>query len=243
VTRVTTLRKLRILKTIPVQPTEGHFVNNREMIEAFKDPNTEVVYRGLTNCDVKAVSDEQTRRSVASLHVKMVLDAQTEGFDAVAMGCLLEPGVEEAKRKCKIPIVGALEASLHMASMLGSRFSIIMGGSDIVRGDFKNGTDNILVKLIDNYGMISRVASIRGIGLQVLDFFPEYKNLGKLKELMLRESRRAIESDNANVIIMYGGITVLRYLQERLPVPVLNQKQAQIMMAEALARSQLPRNN
>jgi allantoin racemase len=234
------MRRLRILKTTPAIMTEGHIINNKEMIDHFKSPLTEVVYRGLPNCGVRVVNDERSREIVAPLHVKMVLDAEKEGFDAIAMGCLLEPGVKEAKEKCKIPIIGALEASLHFASMLGSRFSFVVGGSDkVVKEEIpRGGRSNILVDLIRSYGLVSRLASIRGIGLETLDFFPEYKNLDKLKELMLRESRKAIEEDEANVIVMYGGITVLGYLQKNLPVPIINQKQAQIMMAEALANSQ-----
>ena len=234
------MRKLRILKTTPAIMTEGHIINNKEMIDHFKSSLTEVVYRGLPNCGVRAVNDERSREIVAPLHVEMALDAEKEGFDAIAMGCLLEPGVREAKEKCKIPIVGALEASVHFAAMLGNRFSFVVGGHDrVLRDDMsKGGRTHILIDLIRSYGLISRLASIRGIGLETLDFFPEYKNLDKLKELMMRESQKAIKEDGADVIVMYGGITVLGYLQRNLSVPVINQKQAQIMMAEALARSQ-----
>jgi Asp/Glu/hydantoin racemase len=232
---------LRILKTIPVDATEGHLINNKEMMDQFKDPNTEIVYRGLRGCKVKAVCDEQTREAVSSLHLRMVLEAEKEGFDAIAMGCLLEPGVREAKQRSGIPVVGALEASLHLASMLGKNISFVLSGSDKILGEdiSRTGNDNILLRLIDGYNFKSRLASIRGIGLEVLDFFPEYKNLEKLKCLMLAECRQAVENDKADVIVMYGGITVLRYLQKALRVPVINQKQAQIMMAEVLAKSKL----
>lgn len=235
------LRKIRILKTIPVVATEGHFKNNREMTEQIKGPHTEVVYRDLPECGVKAVYDDRTRKLVTPFHIRQVLAAEKEGFDAIAMGCLLEPGVKEAKEKCKIPVVGSLEASVYLAAMLGNKFSFIISGSDKIVGEEipKSSESHILIKLVRSYGLLSRLASIRGIGLEVLDFKPEDKNLEKLKELMLNESRRAIDEDGANVIISYDGIKVLRYLQQRLPVPVISPRQAQIMLAEVLVNSQL----
>jgi len=224
------LKKIRILKTIPVAATEGHFLNNKRMIDQFKGPYTEVVYRDLPKCGVKAIYNERTRGLAAPFHVKQVLEAEKEGFDVIAMGCLLEPGVKEAKEKCKIPIVGGLEAPLYLAAMLGSTFSFI--------GPFEE-EQKILRELIKSYGIFSRLASIRGIGLEVLDFKPEDKKLEELKELMLKESRRAISEDGANVIISYNGIKVLSYLQQNLPVPVISPRQAQIMLAEVLVNSQL----
>lgn len=224
------LKRIRILKTIPVVATEGHFLNNKRMIDQFKGPYTEVVYRDLPECNVRAIYNKRTRMLAAPFHVKQVLEAEKEGFDAITMGCLLEPGVKEAKEKCKIPIVGGLEAPLYFAAMLGNTFSFI--------GPFEE-EQKILRELIKSHGLLSRLASIRSIGLKVLDFKPEDKKLEELKELMLNESRRAISEDGANVIISYDGIKVLRYLQHNLPVPVISPRQTQIMLAEVLVNSQL----
>lgn len=57
--------------------------------------------------------------------VDNVLQAEREGYDAVAIGCFQEPGLHIAKSLVDIPAVGLAEASMPIASMLGRRFSFV----------------------------------------------------------------------------------------------------------------------
>ena len=53
---------------------------------------------------------------------KMV-QATGEGYDGAAIGCFLDPALQEAREITGIPIFGLAETSMHMACMLGRKFS------------------------------------------------------------------------------------------------------------------------
>ena len=52
-----------------------------------------------------------------------LIQADQEGFDGVAIGCFLDPALQEARELTNIPIFGLGETSIHMACMLGNTFS------------------------------------------------------------------------------------------------------------------------
>lgn len=53
-------------------------------------------------------------------------DAQEEGFDAAVIGCCDDPGLLDARRSLRMPVVGPLEAGLHLASVLHSRVALLV---------------------------------------------------------------------------------------------------------------------
>jgi len=57
--------------------------------------------------------------------VEKALNAQKEGFDAIAINCFMNPTLEGLRELLDIPVVGAGEAAIHLTSMLGDNFSII----------------------------------------------------------------------------------------------------------------------
>jgi allantoin racemase len=58
---------------------------------------------------------------VAPLVVAKTKYAESQGYDAVVVNCMLDPGVAEAKRAVKIPVVGTNEATRALASIVGKR--------------------------------------------------------------------------------------------------------------------------
>ena len=59
--------------------------------------------------------------NVAPLVVSKTEWAESQGYDAVVVNCMLDPGVPEAKRAVDIPVVGLREATLAVASLIGKR--------------------------------------------------------------------------------------------------------------------------
>lgn len=57
--------------------------------------------------------------------LQLVQKAEKDGCDAVIIACFSDPGLEAAKELVKISVVGIGEASLHAASMMGARFTVI----------------------------------------------------------------------------------------------------------------------
>ncbi len=47
--------------------------------------------------------------------------AEAEGYDAMVVSCMLDPGVREAQRKVRMPVIGLGAANLAVAGLVGER--------------------------------------------------------------------------------------------------------------------------
>ncbi len=52
-----------------------------------------------------------------------IIQAEEQGYDAVAIGCFLDPAMQEAREVVKIPVFGLGETTMMMACMYGQKFS------------------------------------------------------------------------------------------------------------------------
>lgn len=64
-------------------------------------------------------------KEVAPMVVAKSKWAESQGYDAVVVNCMLDPGVAQAKRAVQIPVVGIREASRAVASLVGRYPGII----------------------------------------------------------------------------------------------------------------------
>ena len=113
---------------------------------------------------------------------------------------------------------------MHLASVLGSRFSVIVGRDKWIPQMREN---------VYKYGFGEKLASFRSLGLGVLDFHrDEELTLKKMKE----EIRKAIEEDRAEVIILGCSMQFgfYRELQKEFEVPVIDSMIAGLKQAEYL---------
>ncbi len=159
------------------------------------------------------------------------LDAEAEGYDAVCIDTMSDSGLHPLRSRLKIPVVAPAVASMHLACMLGHKFSIITMWDKWI---------HLYKKHLDEYKLWDRCASLRHIG--------EIPNLEELltgKEETFKkleaESWKAIKEDGADVIIL-GSTTMhqsQKYLAERLPVPVLNPGLIAYKIAEMLLELKL----
>ena len=97
----------------------------KELLEPIKNSNVEITEVDLPKSPVKEISSSVHVGIVAMLQVEAGIRADEQGFDAVVLGCLDEPGVTEAKEVLRIPVVGEAESSMHYASLVGRKFSFV----------------------------------------------------------------------------------------------------------------------
>ena len=143
------------------------------------------------------------------------LKAQEEGYDAVCIDTVSDSGMYALRSKLDIPVLGPGQAAFHVACMLGHKFSIITMWDEWF---------HLYTKVLSQYKLESRCASMRSI-----DTRPDLAELLAGKEEVIcekleAEARKAIEQDNADVIVL-GSTTMHQshaYLQAVLPVPVIN---------------------
>ena len=166
--------------------------------------------------------------------VAKVREAEEGGMDAVIINCFGDPGLDAAREVVSIPVVGPCETSMHVAAMLGHKFSVI----------------TVLERLIpelelhaQKYGVGWKLASARSVDLPVLDL---EKGREHFVDLMVERAAEAIEEDGAHVIVL--GCTGLAGLDAQVRsglskvgyvVPVIDPASIALKMAEALVDAKL----
>src|SRR5580704_444776 len=154
--------------------------------------------------------------------------AERQGYDAVVPLGMLDLGVDGGRSAVDIPVVGPLQATLHIAAQVGENFGIVCyHPSAIPRHRAQTKA----------YGMESFIAGRRASGFYV-QHIADNKN--KMVESFLAAARALIEEDGADVIIPQG-ITQCPvqmkpdWLSRQLGVPVVEGIGAPIKLAAMLA--------
>lgn len=96
----------------------------RKRFEGYVRPDTEV---DIVFLDYGPASIESRYDDVmaAPFVVKKAEWAEKNGYDAVAVSCMMDPGVKAAKEALEIPVVGPREAARQIAPILGDKFATI----------------------------------------------------------------------------------------------------------------------
>ncbi len=158
-----------------------------------------------------------------------IVQAEVEGVAAVIVDCMGDPGVLAARELVRIPVVGPAEASMHLAAMLGHRFSVLtVLDSRIPR----------MEEQVARYGLLDRLASVRAFNIPVLDL---EKDAERTLQAVVAAGEQAVRQDNAHVIV--PGCTGLAGWAPRIQaamaargceVPVLDPPSVAIKTAETL---------
>jgi allantoin racemase len=103
----------------------------RRELERIKRPDTEltVVNPEHGPVSIESVYDEALATPPT---LELVRQANGEGYDAIVLACFSDPGLDAAKEISDIPVVGIEEATMHIAAMLGHRFSVTTSGPNRV---------------------------------------------------------------------------------------------------------------
>jgi allantoin racemase len=147
-----------------------------------------------------------------------------DDYDAFILACYSDPGLYACREITEKPVLGIAESSMHLASMLGHKFTIVS-----VLPRVKPLLEN-LVRLV---GLESKCASIRCTDLTVLEIEADPERA--VRELTA-EAKKAVAEDGAEVICLgCAGMGPLdKRIQEAVGVPVLDGTVSAVKMAEAL---------
>ncbi len=163
--------------------------------------------------------------------VGRVIEAESEGIDAVIIDCIGDTALDAAREVVSIPVLGPGEISLHMAAMMGHKFSFL-AVLDSIRP--------MIEKRAKIYGVLDKMVSVRAINLPVLSLTDNHDDL--LRRLT-EASIKAIAEDHADVLILgcASFVTVGDELGQNLrdagyPVPVISPVKAAIWTAFSLVQ-------
>jgi len=157
--------------------------------------------------------------------LELVRKANEKGYNAIVIACFSDTALDAAREISDIPVIGIEEATIHMAAMLGHKFSITT--------NFRNrvSTREIHTRL---RGVDSAYASTLVLNMSMLEFDA---NPDKAKARILELARKAVEEDGTEVIIL-GCAGLAGYaedIERELGVVVLDPTAVAFKIAEAIA--------
>ena len=196
----------------------------RRQLEKIKRPDTEltVVNPEHGPVSIESVYDE-TLAGPPTL--ELVRRANEEGYDVIVLACFSDPALDAAKEVSTIPVIGIEEATLHVAAMLGHKFSITTAFSNRVP------TRELHARL---RSVESAYASTLVMNMSVLDMDA---NPEEAKSRIQELARKAVEEDGAEVIIL-GCAGLAGYAEDverELGAVVLDPTSVAFKIAEAIA--------
>jgi allantoin racemase len=191
---------MRIRVIAPI--TNSEFLSETPHIYAeYARPETRISAVGLDTGPASVESFYEDALAAPQV-IARALEAERDGVDAVIIDCMNDPGLEAAREAVSIPVVGAAQASMLMASILSHKFSVI---STAARDVYP------VELLVRRYGLKDKYASTRWVDIPVLDLGEDE---GQLLAALTKESAAAILQDSAHAVVF--GCTGMKGLAGRL---------------------------
>lgn len=175
-------------------------------------------------------SEYETAMSVPAT-IARAIEAEREGADAIVIDCMGDPGLRAIREVVTIPVLGPAETSMHIAAMLGHRFSVVTVMRRL-RAQFENEAAV--------YGLSTKMASVRHVDIPVLQLEDD---LPDTQARLVEQAVLAVEQDGAEAIIfgctgLMGCASAVRagLLAQGIDVPVIDPIPTSVSIAAALSR-------
>ncbi len=197
---------------------------DEEYLKKFLDRNSQVKVVSLK----KGPSSVETfvSKAIVCEEILKTIDENKGNYDAIILNCFGDPCIEAAREIAAVPVLGPGETSMHIACLLGHKFSVISPTRKTA----------LQVELnIRKFGLKNRLAAIIPLDIDVKNL---EKNPEKTIQTVVEKAKKTIIEDGADVIVL--GCTALAYwaeeIQKRLNVPVIEPAAVTLKIAQILAR-------
>ena len=120
-----------------------------------------------------------------------IMQAGDRGYDAVAIGCFLDPAMVEAREVVKIPVFGLGETSMMVACMYGLKFSGVA---------FHAKQAQYYDRKAFEYGLTSRHVPFGDLGIDFTEVQKAFVDPGQMTERFIKETRR-LAAQGAEVVL------------------------------------------
>jgi allantoin racemase len=148
-----------------------------------------------------------TELRIAANFIRNAVQAEREGYDAVAITHFQDAGLMEAKSAVGIPVLGLGETSLYHACTLGRKLGLVT-----INPAFVPWHEDQVIR----YGLQQRVIGVRAVDATVSDFIDAFAGKPAFDALYPkweRECRSLLEA-GADVIVPAGGLPMMLYAAE-----------------------------
>jgi Asp/Glu/hydantoin racemase len=120
-----------------------------------------------------------------------IIQAAQEGYDAVAIGCFLDPALQEAREVVSVPVFGLGETSMLAACMYGHKFSGVA---------FHAKQAQYYDRKAFEYGLASRHVPFGSLGIDFNAVQNAFTDPARMTDSFVREAQR-LAAAGAEVIL------------------------------------------
>jgi allantoin racemase len=209
--------------------TDAYDAIIRETLTPSLRPGTDVEIRHLTGCP-RNIDFYVPKHLVEVDVLRAVAEAESDGFDALVIGCCYDPALTQARELVEMPVVGPLEASTSLARLFGHRFSVVTDHHKAV----PELEDRIRV-----YGLDANCRSVTAIDWFVDDMI---ENPAAVARDAYVRCGDVMERDRAEAVVLGCTIVAACYEQAVLrgsldfaALPIVNPNVMAVKVAEMLA--------
>ena len=156
-----------------------------------------------------------TEFRIARNLIRNAVEAEKQGYAAMAITHFQDAGLAEVKSVVDIPVLGLGETSLFHACTLGRKLGLVT-----INPVFIPWHEDQVIR----YGLQQRVVGVRAVQATVKDFidaFASQEAFEKLAPLWERECRVLLDA-GADVIVPAGGLPMMLFSGELDGAPVVN---------------------
>jgi Asp/Glu/hydantoin racemase len=145
-----------------------------------------------------------TELRVAANFIRNAVEAERQGYHAVAINHFQDAGLMEAKSAVGIPVLGLGETSLFHACSLGRKLGLVT-----INPIFIPWHEDQVIR----YGLQQRVIGVRAVDARVSDFIDAFASQEAYDALYPKWERecRALLDAGADVIVPAGGLPMMLY--------------------------------
>jgi allantoin racemase len=222
--------KTMITKNIRIiTPITTRGVRTLDDVKPLERPDLKITH---TEIDMGPPSIESEYDEAMSLPgtIEKAIEAEQEGAHAVIIDCMGDPGLKSCREVVSIPVLGPAETSMHLAAMLGQKFSVVTVLDSVVP---------MLNNLAKIYSVSEKLASVRVVNIPVLEI---EQDLGRLNKELSEAALKAVAEDGAHAIVLgctgfFGCAEAIhQHLLKKLgiSIPVIDPIPATVMVAASL---------
>jgi len=216
-----------------ITPVTTRDIRNLDEIAHLASPTLSFTHSFLDRGPPSIESEYDEALAVPDTIVRAI-EAERNGADAIIIDCMGDPGLKPAREVVRIPVLGPGETSMHLAAMLGQKFSIVT---------VLESVRPMLVNAAKVYGVYEKLASVLVVDIPVLEL---EQRLAEVQQALAKKAQDAIERDGADVIVLgcTGFLGCAAAIEQHLlaaghDVPVIDPIPATVCVAEAIAKSGL----
>lgn len=161
--------------------------------------------------------------------LKLVEQAAADGYDAAILACFSDPGLEPAREMTDMLVMGIEETSMHVAAMLGAKFTVLTLNRERVPHKAKEAR---------RFMLENALASVRPLDMSVAETDAEPE---RTRARICEVARLAKEEDGAEVVLLgcAGMAGYAEGIAKELGIAVIDPSTVTLKITEAMVASGL----